>query len=264
MSAPSLVLSGGITASGEPLGPNGWWATLGERLGWARRFTVHSPPLPEQGPRGGVEVLADAVEAWLEARGAGPVVFVGASLGGLVGQALAIRHPARVTRLVAISAGLRPDPWATAARALQRRLVRQGHASLARQLGLLTYRAREEFAARFAPLAPDRDEAEVASYLAHHGDRFARSFPAERYLALSERIDRTDLRVGLGRVTARVDVVGVPQDLLFPLALQQEQVAALRAEGVDARLHLLHAPTGHDAFLTHQDALATLLHREGL
>src|SRR4030065_138991 len=42
-----------------------------------------------------VEDLADDVDAVLDALGAGRVAVVGYSLGGMVGQALARRHPAR-------------------------------------------------------------------------------------------------------------------------------------------------------------------------
>lgn len=256
---PVVVLLGGITADGPPLGPGGWWSTFGAALALSERYTVLCPPLPDHGPRGGAEVLADEVATWLAAVDAPPVVFVGASLGGLIGQALAIRHPERVARLVAISAGLRPDAWGTAVRHLQRRLARAGQVSLARQLGMVTYRGRAELAARFAPLGPDQEEPEVASYLDAHGERFARSFPVERFLYLSEVIDRTDLRTGLERVTAAVDVVGVPEDLLFPISLQQEQTDALRAAGVEVRFRRWSVPTGHDAFLTHQEDLAALL-----
>lgn len=249
-----IVLLGGITADRNAV--DGWWKGLCAQLP-AR--AILCPELPDAGPRGGAEVLADHVARGLAAIDAPPATVIGASLGGLVGLALAIRHPARVRHLVSISAGLRPDPWGTAIRHLQRRLVRRGEASFARQLGMLTYRGRPELAARFAPLRPAQDEPEVAAYLDHHGEAFARSFSPARYLYLSEVIDRTDLRAGLERITARVDVVGVPEDLIFPIALQRELVDALSAAGVRARLHVLDAPTGHDAFLTHQVELAGLL-----
>ena len=102
--------------------------------------------------------LADLVAAWLDGCGCTtPVTFVGASLGGMVGVAFAVRHPERCARLITISAGLRPDGWGTATRHLQRELVRDGlrngdvatGMSRARQLGMLTYRGRDELDMRF-------------------------------------------------------------------------------------------------------------------
>ena len=50
--------------------------------------------------------LADLVAAWLDGCGVTtPITFVGASLGGMVGVAFAVRHPDRVRRL-----GSRHDP----------------------------------------------------------------------------------------------------------------------------------------------------------
>ena len=47
--------------------------------------------------------MAADVAAWLAAIGAGPAHIVGQSLGGLVAQELAIRHPSLVKSLVLVS-----------------------------------------------------------------------------------------------------------------------------------------------------------------
>lgn len=57
-----------------------------------------------------VEDLADDVDAVLDALGAGRVAVVGYSLGGMVAQALARRHPARVERLVLAATAADPLP----------------------------------------------------------------------------------------------------------------------------------------------------------
>jgi homoserine dehydrogenase len=218
--------------------------------------------------------------AWLDGIGCqSAVTYLGASLGGLVGVALAVRHPDRIARLVTISAGLRPDGWGTATRHLQRELVRDGlrtgdvatGMARARQLGMLTYRGRDELDTRFGVLAPGLAEPPVAAYLDHHGQRFAARFPVRTFLLLSEAIDRSrfgadaaSVRAELARVTADVLVVGVPGDMLFPYALQHELYRELQAAGASASLWKLDSEFGHDAFLADQDKLAAVLRDTGL
>ena len=293
--APVVVVVGGITASpfpfGDPAsGAEAWWPKLqapglidlsgmtvlcpcwaGNGSTW-RGFDERSdaaiPPLSALG-------LADLIAAWLDGLGCtAPVTYVGASLGGLVGIAFAVRHAERCARLITISAGLRPDGWGTATRHLQRELVRDGQRTgdvatgmiRARQLGMLTYRGRDELDTRFGVLVPELDRPPVAAYLDHHGERFAARFPVRTFLLLSEAIDRShfgvdraSLRAQLARVTADVLVVGVPGDLVFPFALQHELYRELQAVGATGSLWKLDSEFGHDAFLADQDRLAALL-----
>jgi homoserine dehydrogenase len=285
--APITVIVGGITASPFPFGSgdepdrDAWWPALvplvegttvlavawpGNGSTWRDFETADLPPLSAHG-------LADLIAAWLDGIGVTTAVtFVGASLGGLVGIALAVRHPARVAKLVTISAGLRPDGWGTATRHLQRELVRDGQRAgdvvtgmvRARQLGMLTYRGRDELDTRFGTLSPGLVHPPVAAYLDHHGQRFAERFPVRTFLLLSEAIDRTQVGADLARVTADVAVVGVPGDLLFPYVLQHELFRELQAAGASASLWKLDSEFGHDAFLADQDKLAGLLDQSGV
>jgi len=316
--APVVIVVGGITASPFPFGdPAGgveaWWPALqAPELVDPARTTVLCPCWPGNGstwrgfddgvvPPLSALGLADLIAAWLDGLGCtAAVTYVGASLGGLVGIAFAVRHAARCARLVTISAGLRPDGWGTATRHLQRELVRDGQRTgdvatgmiRARQLGMLTYRGRDELDTRFGVLVPELERPPVAAYLDHHGERFAARFPVRTFLLLSEAIDRSHfgvderseiaggwvpdgsaggagvlprrinrgaLRAQLARVTADVLVVGVPGDLVFPFALQHELYRELQAVGATCSLWKLDSEYGHDAFLADQDRLAALL-----
>jgi homoserine O-acetyltransferase len=295
--APVVIVVGGITASpfpfGDPAsGAEAWWPALGAPgLIDPAETTVLCPCWPGNGstwrgfddgalPALSALGLADLIAAWLDGLGCtAAVTYVGASLGGLVGIAFAVRHAARCARLVTISAGLRPDGWGTATRHLQRELVRDGQRTgdvatgmiRARQLGMLTYRGRDELDTRFGVLVPELARPPVAAYLDHHGERFAARFPVRTFLLLSEAIDRSHfgrsqlrddhaaLRAQLARVTADVLVVGVPGDLVFPFALQHELYRELQAVGATCTLWKLDSEYGHDAFLADQVRLAALL-----
>jgi homoserine dehydrogenase len=295
--APVVIVVGGITASPFPFGSDGdasteaWWpALLAPELIDPARMTVLCPCWPgngstwrgfDEGPIVPLSALglADLIAAWLEGIGCTtPASFIGASLGGLVGIAFAARHPARCAQLVTISAGLRPDGWGTATRHLQRELVRDGlrngdvatGMARARQLGMLTYRGRDELDSRFGVLGPGIAQPPIAAYLEHHGARFAASFPVRTFLLLSEAIDRcrfaddpASVRDELARVTADVLIVGVPGDLLFPYPLQVELYRELQAVGATCSLWKLDSEFGHDAFLADQDRLALLLRDAG-
>jgi homoserine dehydrogenase len=289
--APVVIVVGGITASPFPFGDGAgvepWWPSLRAKdLIDPDAMTVLCPCWPgngstwkgfEDGPIPSLSALglADLIAAWLDGIGCTqPATFIGASLGGLVGIAFATRHPAKCTRLITISAGLRPDGWGTATRHLQRELVRDGlrngdvatGMARARQLGMLTYRGREELDTRFGALTPGLALPPIAAYLDHHGQRFAAKFPVRTFLLLSESIDRArfgvdpaTVRAELARVTADVLVIGVPGDLLFPYPLQVELYRELQSVGASCSLWKLDSEYGHDAFLADQDKLADLL-----
>ena len=295
--APVVIVVGGITASPFPFGDAAsgaepWWPALhGAELIDPTRATVLCPCWPgngstwegfDEGPIPALSALglADLIAAWLDGIGCTtPATYLGASLGGLVGIAFAARHPERCARLVTISAGLRPDGWGTATRHLQRELVKDGlrtgdvatGMARARQLGMLTYRGRDELDTRFGVLEAGLAVPPVAAYLEHHGARFAAKFPVRTFLLLSDAIDRcrfgsdpAAVRAELARVTAQIVVVGVPGDLLFPYHLQNELYRELQAVGAACSLWKLDSEFGHDAFLADQERLALLLRDAGV
>lgn len=85
------------------------------RAGLARRYRVIAPELQGHGRTNDVdrpisyEQLADDCAALLEQLGLPEADIVGYSMGGAAALQLAIRHPARVRKLVVISAGFRSD-----------------------------------------------------------------------------------------------------------------------------------------------------------
>ena len=100
-----------------------YWAPTLERLARVGARGL-APDLPGFGASAHLpgpytmEAYADALAALLDARGLDRVALAGSSMGGVVAQHFALRHPARLTRLLLVATGaLMGDPAAGLARA---------------------------------------------------------------------------------------------------------------------------------------------------
>jgi homoserine O-acetyltransferase/O-succinyltransferase len=274
---PAIVVQGGISAgrhlAASPRHPEaGWWDAqigIGKALDPADHRLVGIDWIGADGeldaPIDSTD-QATAIAAVLDTLGIERLhAFVGCSYGAMVGLAFAEAYPQRLARLVAISGAHRPHPYASAWRALQRKIVALGQLqcadaqglSLARQLAMLSYRTPEEFGERFdAPVALDGATARCAAedYLDACGARYAERWPATAFLRLSESIDLH--RVDPASIRVPTHIVAIADDRLVPLS----DLRALAAElAAPAYLHVLRSRYGHDAFLKEADAIATCL-----
>jgi pimeloyl-ACP methyl ester carboxylesterase len=100
-----------------------YWAPTLERLAAAGRRAL-APDLPGFGASAGLpgpytmEAYADGLAALLDTRGLERVAVAGGSMGGVVAQHFALRHPARLTRLLLVATGAAmEDPAGGLARA---------------------------------------------------------------------------------------------------------------------------------------------------
>ncbi len=149
---------------------------------------------------------------------------VGASMGGMQALHFACLFPLAAKRLVCIAATPRTSPTTVAMRHAQRTAIMLdpeyqdgrywdvaagGNGSgpisglrVARQMGMMAYRSREEFDARFdwavtgKPSLPHA-AFEVESYLTYQGKKFAGQFDANCYLLLSRCMDLMDIAQSL-------------------------------------------------------------------
>jgi homoserine O-acetyltransferase len=271
--APLVVVLGGVSATAHvvatPTDPSpGWWEPV-VGAGGAIDTTcwrVLGVDWLDGGHRGDgrpervvtTHDQAAALAALLDHLGERRVhAVVGASYGGMVGLAFAERYPDRAERLVVFSASHQSHPMSTALRSLQRRVVELGldtgrvadAVTIARGIGMTTYRTAREFGERFADPAggPKRGRDgmfEVERYLAHVGRRYADRFSTERFLSLSlsadlHRVDPAGIRTPTVLVAAEGDTL-VPEEQLRDLAA--------RLAG-PKRLVTMPTRFGHDAFL---------------
>jgi homoserine O-acetyltransferase len=158
--------------------------------------------------------------------------------------------PERAARVLAIAATGRTTPFTVGIRHMQRKAILwdpefhggdyADHGTvpakglqIAREMGTLFYRSREEFDARlnWAPFG-DRhftalDTWEVETYLDYAGERFVRRFDANAYPLLSKCMDLIDLgdgysgrlsyAQGAARIADETLLIGVKQGALIPM-----------------------------------------------
>lgn len=154
--------------------------------------------------------------------------LVGSSLGGMQVLQLASLRPGFASRLVAIATTGRTTPFTVSIRRAQRRAILADPAwhagnyadhgrnvgpwdglAMAREIGTMFYRSREEFDSRFS-WSPARHAGpsvrhftstqgtwEVESYLAYAGAKFARTYDPNAYLLLSKAMDLQDIGDGV-------------------------------------------------------------------
>ncbi len=261
-------------------------------------------------PELALEDVANAAHAVVDSLGITQLAcLIGCSMGGMSALAYMVLHPGSVRAHISVDTAPQAQPFAIAIRSLQREAIRldpqfnDGHydiqgrtsaagaesagaadthateggtypdlgMSIARKLGVITYRSAMEWNGRFARIRLDPEQREdepfgrefqVESYLEGHAQRFVRNFDPNCYLYLSRASDWFDIAEygrgsvleGLKRIRIeRAMVIGVSTDILFPLQQQEEIAAGLEAAGANVEFVALDSPQGHDAFLVDID-----------
>jgi homoserine O-acetyltransferase len=280
----------GMIGPGKPIDSDRWFVICANTLGSCKGSTGPADIDPATGEPYRLDfpdlTLEDAANASFElVRGLGIerlACLVGNSMGGMTALAYLAQHPGSARMHISISTAPQAQPFAIAIRSLQREAIRLDHhfnnghyddehypeagMSIARKLGVITYRSAMEWVGRFARIRLDSEqrdddpfgfEFQVESYLAGHARRFVRSFDPNCYLYLSRASDWFDLAEhgsSADAVLRRIDVeralvIGVETDILFPLTQQQQIADGLRAGGAKVEFVALDSPQGHDAFL---------------
>jgi len=230
-------------------------------------------------------------------------LVLGGSIGGMQALDWAIHDPQRVQRGLII--GVAPlsamglalnhlqrqaivhDPEWLGGRYLPQRPPRRG-LSLARQVGMMSYKSTELFDERYGrkpnrngedPWAADTSTEgaaggpgliggrfDVAGYLDYQGERFVERFDANSYLAILRTMDTWDPLRGFSSaekafsgIRAKLSFVGISSDWLFPPQNVRDFAFTIRAAGVSADYREMTSAHGHDAFLAEQAELVRLL-----
>jgi homoserine O-acetyltransferase/O-succinyltransferase len=215
---------------------------------------------------------------------------MGGSIGGMQALQWATEFPERVETCVAIGA----TPVSAMALALNhiQRLAIQSDPNwqggrytrdaaptaglgIARSLALCSYKSAKLLTKRYAR-RPNRDGGDpyrsaegrfdVAGYLDYQRAEFNSRFDANTYVTLSKAMDVFDLERSYGseesafaRIRARVLMIGISTDWLFPAEDVRTFTARMQAARVRARYSELASLHGHDAFLADVGALSDVI-----
>ena len=215
---------------------------------------------------------------------------IGGSMGGMQVLEWMVRYPEMMKKAIPIATTASSSPQQIAFNDVGRQAIfadpdwNKGNyyetgkvpvngLSLARMIAHITYLSDESMDIKFGRGLQDKDEIsydfsvdfQVESYLKHQGESFVKRFDANSYLYITKAVDLFDLSVknslvdGLKDVQAKVEVISVDSDWLYPTEQSTELVTALNANNVETTFSEIKSNYGHDAFLLEQGQLNFIL-----
>jgi homoserine O-acetyltransferase len=217
----------------------------------------------------------------------------GGSMGGMLALAFTKIYPELAERAIVMAAAHAQHAQAIAWNKIGRRAImddphwREGNyydspegaprrgLALARMIGHVTYISEGAMDRKFGRSLQSAEKESfsfgvdysVESYLAYQGSIFHQRFDANSYLYITRAIDYFDFSAATGgdltaafaATQARFRFFSYDADWLYSPERNETMTVAARAAGRDAIHHRIHAPLGHDAFLTQCDPQAELV-----
>lgn len=218
--------------------------------------------------------------------------IIGGSMGGMQVLQWIVSYPEMTKKAVAIATTARSSPQQIAFNEVGRQSIfsdpnwnegnyyRTGKIpknglSVARMIAHITYLSDESMYLKFGRDLQDKDEIsydlsmdfQVESYLHHQGETFVKRFDANSYLFITKAVDLFDLSInnslieGLKDIQAKIEVISVDSDWLYPTEQSTEIVTSLNANDVEVSFSEIKSNYGHDAFLLEKGQLNYFLSR---
>ena len=215
---------------------------------------------------------------------------VGGSMGGMQALQWTVSYPNMMKKASIIATTARSSPQQIAFNEVGRQSIisdpfwnngryydkerkpRSGLA-VARMIGHITYLSDESMYIKFGRELQDKDQLsydftldfQVESYLHHQGETFVKRFDANSYLYITKAVDYFDLSIdgslpdGLKGVKAKIQIIAVDSDWLYPVDQSKDLLTALQTLGVEVSYNEVKSNYGHDAFLLENGQMNFLL-----
>lgn len=193
-------------------------------------------------------------------------VLIGGSLGGQQSLEWAITEPSRIDHLILMATNAVHSPWGIAFNESQRLAIAADRTfyaqqpdggmkglKAARSIALLSYRTYDAYISTQLESVNDKiDHFRASSYQNYQGEKLCRRFNAFSYWYLTKAMDshnvgrgRHGIAEALGLVEAQTLVIGIENDVLFPIP--EQEFLAHHIHG--AQLCRINSAYGHDGFL---------------
>ncbi|MES2828896.1 MAG: homoserine O-acetyltransferase [Bacteroidota bacterium] len=203
-------------------------------------------------------------------------VLIGGSLGGQQALEWSITDNKRIQNLILVATNAVHSPWGIAFNESQRMAIstdrtfysQQPDGGLkglktARSIALLSYRTYDAYSAtQLESVNEKTSNFRASSYQNYQGEKLCNRFNAYSYWYLTKVMDshnvgrsRQSVTHALKLVKANTLVIGIENDVLFPLSEQQ----FLGSNIPDAVFKSISSAYGHDGFLIETDALTNII-----
>ncbi|NCU03970.1 MAG: alpha/beta fold hydrolase, partial [Chitinophagaceae bacterium] len=199
-------------------------------------------------------------------------IGIGGSMGGQQLLEWAIEEPQLFEHIIPIATNAYHSAWGVAFNASQRLAIEAdvtwknksadaGQAGLraARSIALLSYRHYDAYGiSQIEETNDGLEDFKAESYQRYQGDKLVKRYNAFSYYFLSKGMDshnvgrsRNSIELSLKEITARTLVIGISNDLLFPVSEQQFLANTIN----DAYFKSIESFYGHDGFLLEYDQI---------
>ncbi|MBU0696359.1 MAG: homoserine O-acetyltransferase [Bacteroidetes bacterium] len=193
-------------------------------------------------------------------------ILIGGSLGGQQALEWAISAPEKIKNLILLATNAQHSPWGIAFNESQRLAItadrtfyanqKDGGAKglkAARSMALLSYRSYESYVKTQHEIEVDKKtDFKASSYQRYQGEKLVKRFNAYSYYFLTKAMDshnvgrgRNSVKDALDLVKANTLVIGIKNDLLFPI----EEQKFLSRNIKNVSFTEIESFYGHDGFL---------------
>ena len=203
-------------------------------------------------------------------------ILIGGSLGGQQALEWAISSPEKIKNLILLATNAQHSPWGIAFNESQRLAItadrtfyanqRDGGAKglkAARSMALLSYRSYESFDKTQHEIEVDKKtDFKASSYQRYQGEKLVKRFNAYSYYYLTKAMDshnvgrgRNSVKDALDLIEANTLVIGIKNDLLFPI----EEQKFLSRNIKNVSFTEIDSFYGHDGFLLELNTIENII-----
>jgi homoserine O-acetyltransferase len=203
-------------------------------------------------------------------------VLIGGSLGGQQALEWSLANTEDIENLILVATNAAHSPWGIAFNESQRLAISTDRTffankidgglkglKVARSIALLSYRTYQAYNDTQLESVNDKTTGyRAASYQNYQGDKLCKRFNAYSYWYLSKAMDshnvgrgRNSITAALKQVKSNTLVIGIENDVLFPIT--EQQFLANHIEG--AQFKSISCAYGHDGFLIETDKLTHII-----